>query len=166
METTTFKCGDTTVNVVKIDGKPYFHCGNIGKAVGVSNASVRASKLVDTDKKMLIAFPDPHSRPIKTTFLTAEGVSQLLDSVHCCEKEKVEMFKCEMSCFLLAKPTARTNEEKGNIKLTPFDKKLLGIGMMWADFVEDTLKHTSAYSCNDARIELALKATEMLLKNW
>ena len=166
METTTFKCGDTTVNVVKIDGKPYFHCGNIGQALGINKVYARACMAVDADKKTLIVFPDPHSRPMKTTFLTAEGVSQLLDSVHCCEKEKVEMFKCEMSCFLLAKPTARTNEEKGNIKLTPFDKKLLGIGMMWADFVEDTLKHTSIHSYDNDRLAIALKATEMLLKNW
>lgn len=166
METTTFKCGDTTVNVVKIDGKPYFHCGNIGEALGIKNIVVRTYQSVSPSNKTFFLFPDAKSKSQKTTFLTAEGVSQLLDSVHCCEKEKVEMFKCEMSCFLLAKPTARTNEEKGNIKLTPFDKKLLGIGMMWADFVEDTLKHTSIHSYDNDRLAIALKATEMLLKNW
>lgn len=61
---------------------------------------------------------------------------------------------------------AKTAEPLKEVTATPFDIKMMKIGMDWCDFVLDTLKHQKSASASDKELEIALRVTEMLLKNY
>ena len=52
------------------------------------------------------------------------------------------------------------------VTATPFDIKMMNIGIGWCDFVLDTLKNQKAMVASEKEIEIALKVTEMLLENY
>lgn len=53
-----------------------------------------------------------------------------------------------------------------NISATPFDAQMMQIGIAWGNFILDTLKCQRAAVTTKEELEIALRATEMLLKNY
>lgn len=64
-------------------------------------------------------------------------------------------------------PETKANEPATQkVTATPFDIKMMKIGMDWCDFVLDTLKKSESSVASEKELEIALKVTEMLLENY
>ena len=155
------------------NSKPYFMASDVVKCFGGYSSPATLTKLrVSPDDILKKDIYVGQGGSKKCLFIDERGVYSLIQYQGFLEETKREFviwFK-DIPQKLTDKPEEQSDDKASepvkNIIATPFDTQMMKIGLAWGNFILDTLKSQRAAVATNEELEIALKATEMLLKNY
>ena len=155
--------------------KPYFMASDVVKCFGGYSSPSTLTKIrvsPDNILKKNVYLGQGGSK--KCLFIDEKGVYSLIQYQGFLEKTRREFViwfkdipqKLTEGDKPEEQPCDKASEPVKNIIATPFDTQMMKIGLAWGNFILDTLKSHRAAVATNEELEIALKATEMLLKNY